>query len=177
MKAQKSCKLCDKNRYANISFCYQHYREIEKKKKIDKLEKKRASKLASKGFQESERKRLHKQAWKLMSEVVRRTGANLDGFTECYTCQSVIHWSKANAGHFKHDRLDFDFRNIKTQCVACNLHNSGRLDVYAERLIEENGLEWFTQLIRDSNSYNKYDAERLKVIILDLKEKLLELNK
>jgi len=172
----KNCKLCDKPKYLQSKFCYAHHREIEKLKKIERLEKKKAKKLASKGFQESERKRLHKQAWKLMSELVRRTGANLDGYNYCYTCGKVVHWSEANAGHFKHDRLDFDFRNLKCQCVACNLHNSGRLDVYAENLIRDNGLEWFNQLCRDSNEYNKYDTERLKVIIIELTEKINKIN-
>lgn len=172
MQKIKPCKLCEKKRYANLSWCYQHYREREKLKKEETKSKKLARKLASKGFQESERKRLHKQAWKLMSEYIRRKNANLDGYVYCYTCGNVMHWTQANAGHFKHDRLDFDERNLKEQCVACNLHNSGRLDVYAERLIEENGLEWFKQLCRDANEYNKYDVERLKSIIIDLTNKL-----
>ena len=177
MQNPKPCKSCEKKRYANQSFCYQHYREKEKLKKEESKAKKLTRKLASKGYQESERKRLHKQAWKLMSEVVRREGNNADGYDYCYTCGKPIHWTEANAGHFKHDRLDFDFRNLKPQCVNCNLHNSGRLDVYAEHLIKDNGLKWFNQLCRDANAYRKYDAESLKKIISDLEIKLIEIRK
>lgn len=168
--------MCSKNRYANLSWCYQHYRERERLKKEESKVKKLTRKLASKGFQESERKRLHKQAWKLMSEYIRRKNENPDGYVYCYTCGKAMRWTEANAGHFKHDRLDFDERNLKEQCVGCNLHNSGRLDVYAENLIADNGLEWFKQLCRDANEYNKYDSETLKKIISDLEIKLKVIN-
>lgn len=175
MKKEKPCKLCKTKRFANTSYCYKHYKELEKKKKIEKLEKAKIKKESTKKFQESERKKLHGKAWKLISEIVRRDGVNLDGYGECYTCGNIIHWKEANAGHFKHDRLDFDFRNLKRQCIKCNQHYSGRLDIYAEKLINENGLEWFNQLCRDANDYNKYDSTRLKEIIKELEIKLLEI--
>ncbi len=173
LKEKGKCKKCDKKRCANVSLCFTHYREAEREKKLMKKEKSKLRKESSKKFQESERKKLHKEAWRLMSEIVRRDGVNLDGYGECYTCGAVIHWTSANAGHFKHDRLDFDFRNLKRQCVACNLHHSGRLDVYAEKLIEENGLEWFKKLSTDANAYNKYTVDKLKEIIKDLQNRRL----
>ena len=112
-----------------------------------------------------------------MSEVVRRTGANLDGYNECYTCLAVKHYKEMNAGHYKHDKLDFDFRNIHCQCVKCNQHNSGELDLYAERLIRENGLEWFNQLVRDSWTHPGYSVEDLTLIIEELKNKLVKIYK
>lgn len=172
MKIEKPCKLCRVKRYANTSYCWKHYRETEKEKKELKLKKKKERKESSKKFQESLRKMLHKKAWKLQSEWIRRKDADLDGNVECYTCYAVKHYSEMNAGHFKHDRLDFDDDNLKPQCVQCNLHNSGRLDVYATRLIEENGLEWVKNLERKAHEYNKYTPEILMNIIKDLKFKI-----
>lgn len=51
-----------------------------------------------------------------------------------------------NAGHFKHGVLDFDEMNIHCQCVKCNKWNSGELDIYAEHLIRDYGLDKFNDL-------------------------------
>lgn len=72
----------------------------------------------------------------------------------CYTCgtrnwdEELGEWSikGMNAGHFKHSILDFDEINIHCQCVKCNKWNSGELDVYAEHLIRDYGLEKFNDL-------------------------------
>jgi len=172
----KTCKKCDKPRYANQSLCYFHFREHEKAKKEEKARLKKERHESTKGFKESIRKTLHKKAWKLMSEWIRRKDANLDGYNECYTCGHIKHYKEMNAGHFKHDRLDFDLRNLKCQCVNCNQHNSGRLDVYAEHLIRDYGLEWFNKLVQDAWSHKGYSVEDLTAIIEDLKIKISKLN-
>jgi len=168
----KPCKLCDKPRFANTSWCYAHYREREKAKKEEKARLKKERHEASKGFKKALRKSLHKKAWTLMSKWIRRSGANLDGYNECYTCGCVKHWKELQAGHFKHDRLDFDERNLKPQCPQCNNNYSGRLDVYAEKLIKDYGLEWFNQLVRDAWAHQGYSEQELAKIIEDLREKI-----
>jgi len=172
---EKECKECRCKRYANTNLCYHHYREREKAKKEEKLRLKKIRKESTKGFEKSLRKKLHGMAWKLMSEWIRRKDANADGFIECYTCGRVKHYKETNAGHYKHDRLDFDERNLKCQCVRCNHSNSGELDIYAENLIRDNGLEWFNQLVKDAWAHKGYSVEDLKKIIVDLKEKLSKL--
>lgn len=171
----KTCKLCQKNRYTNTSWCWKHYQEREKIKKEEKVKKKLERKLNSVKFQDNLRKKLANIAWKLQSEWIRRKDANLDGFVECYTCLKMIEWKKANAGHFKHGRLDHDDRNLKVQCVQCNKWNHGELDVYADRLIQENGLEWFNQLVRDAWQHPGYTIQDYKNIIEDLKIKISKL--
>jgi hypothetical protein len=168
----KTCKECRMKRFANTSYCFKHYREREKKKKEEKVQRVLLRKQSTKKFQENLRKKLHGIAWKLMSEWIRRKDANLDGFVECYTCGCWKHWKEMNAGHFKHDKRDFDERNVKCQCVTCNKYYSGRLDVYLMKLIEENGLEWVRKLIRDCWDKPGYTILELKQIILDLKEKI-----
>lgn len=170
------CKICEvKPKYANTNFCYSCYREREKRKKLEKEQKKLERKVQSKGYQESLRKKLHKKAWGLMSQWVRRKDANLDGFVECYTCNEIKHYKEMNAGHFHHDRLDFDERNIKPQCVTCNKYYSGRLNIYATNLLQEYGSKWFMKLDQDAKAYNKYTPERLKEIIIDLQNKISKL--
>lgn len=171
----KPCKLCSSKRFANTSWCYKHYREREKLKKEEKAANKLARKVETKKFKESLRKTLHRKAWSLMSEWIRRREANRDGMVQCYTCLRWKHFKETNAGHFKHDRLDFDERNLKVQCIRCNQHESGKLDVYAERLIRENGLEWFNQLVRDAWAHQGYSVDDLTKIIADLKEKVSKL--
>lgn len=172
----KHCKLCEKKRYANTSWCFSHYKERERLKKEFKFKKALERKSKTKGFVDNIRKKLYKQAWGLMSQWVRRKDANLDGFNECYTCGCVKHYKELQAGHFKHDRLDFDERNLKPQCSRCNKWFSGKLDVYAENLIRDYGIEWFNQLVRDANSYHPYTIPELGQIIRDLKNKLANLN-
>lgn len=172
MNKPKPCKLCSKKRFANTSWCYSHYRKMEKEKREARALKKKLRKEGSKKFSESLRKKLHKKAWKLMSEWIRRKDSNADGYNYCYTCDKPIHWKEAHAGHFKHDRLDFDERNLKIQCPKCNKYYSGRLDVYASNLIRDYGLEQFRELEKDANSYRKYQIEELHEIIESLKLKL-----
>lgn len=167
-----TCKLCDKPKYANLSICFFHYKAREKAKKEEKARLKKERKESSKAFQSSLRKKLHAKAWTLMSQVVRLTGANLDGYTECYTCGAVKHYKELDAGHYKHGKLDFDFRNIHKQCTTCNKYYSGKLDVYAEKLIAIYGLEWLNQLVRDAWSHQGYSVDDLRLIIEDLKVKL-----
>lgn len=173
---EKECKECRCKRYANQSLCYRHFREREKIKKEEKLRLKKIRKESTKGFEKSLRKKLHKIAWTLQSQWIRRKDANLDGYNCCYTCDCIKHYKELDAGHFKHDRLDFDDRNLKPQCTTCNKYYSGRLDIYAERLIINYGLDWFNELVKDAWSHPGYSSEDLKKIIIDLKEKLSQLN-
>jgi len=167
----KLCKTCGlKPKHANTNFCYSCFKAREKANKEEKARLKKERHESTKVFTESLRKRLHKKAWTLISELVRRDGANEDGYNECYTCNKIIHYKEANAGHFKHDRLDFDFRNLKCECVTCNKYYSGRLDVYAEHLINDYGIEWFNKLVLEANTHKGYSTEDLAVIIKDLQD-------
>lgn len=94
------------------------------------------------------RKKLHKKLWSIFSIYIRKRDK------KCYTCLKMIwdeqlgEWSikGLEAGHFKHNVLDFDEMNIHAQCTHCNHYNSGKLDVYAENLIRDYGLKEFQNL-------------------------------
>lgn len=91
-------------------------------------------------------KQLKKDAWKYISIIVRSENADFAGYTRCYTCKEVKLWKEMDCGHFIHDKGDFLKDNLKPQCSRCNRFLHGNLGVYAERLIEDNGLEWVKDL-------------------------------
>lgn len=68
-----------------------------------------------------------------------------------------------NAGHFWHDKLDFDEMNINCQCIKCNHFLSGNLGEYATRLIDKHGLEKFNELgtRRFQVLYRREDLEKI----------------
>lgn len=77
---------------------------------------------------------------------------------KCYTCpqsywdEQLGEWTikGLEAGHFKHNVLDFDEMNIHAQCKKCNKYYSGKLDIYAENLIRDYGLDKFNDLCNRS---------------------------
>lgn len=165
----KPCKLCPSKRYANISWCFKHYKERERIKREEKSKQKLLRKQSTKKYQESERKKLNKKCWKLQSERVRKNGADRYGFNECYTCLIKLPWKELNAGHYRHNKLDYDERNLKPQCVRCNKYYSGQLNKYALRLVKENGIDWLEQLEKDADRHLGYRLEDLQKIYQKLK--------
>ena len=92
---------------------------------------------------------LKKKAWSLMSEYVRRRDKGV-----CFTC-GKREWNEElgennlkvmQAGHYIHNRLDYDPMNINCQCQRCNHFLSGNLGIYAERLIKKYGKTAITKL-------------------------------
>lgn len=76
-----------------------------------------------------------------------------------------MHWKLLHCGHHFHRRLDFDLRNLKPQCPRCNKWLHGNLSRYTERLIEDNGLEWYRKLRLDANTHPGYKEKDLNQII------------
>lgn len=139
-------------------------------RKIKELEKKEKHKL-TKGFREREYKKLHNKAWGLMSEWIRRSAANESGNILCFTCCKIIHWKEAHCSHFHHKKLDFDNRNLKACCSACNTYKHGNLAIYATKLVMELTPEGMEKLYLDSNTI-RYTKDDLENIIYDLELKL-----
>jgi len=65
----------------------------------------------------------------------------------CFTCGKPGN----QAGHFWHNKLDFDERNLHCQCAYCNLYRSGNLAEYSAKLIKKYGQEWFDNLYSDAH--------------------------
>ena len=105
------------------------------------------------------------KAWKLMSEYVRRRDKGI-----CFTCFKKDDWRNMDAGHFKHNRLDYDPRNINAQCTGCNRFRDGKLDIYALRLEEKYGHGIIQELDYLSRQVQKYTIIEVEAIITALSE-------
>ena len=114
---------------------------------------------------------LHKKAWKLQSEYIRRLA---DGI--CFTCGDKRNWKEQQAGHYIHkDCLDFDILNINCQCVRCNKWLHGNSGVYAERLIAEYGEGAVNELRVRAEKIKKFTVEELEKIISVYSSRLKEM--
>jgi len=132
-------------------------------RKAKELEKKEKHKL-TKTYQKKRFKTLHAKAWKLISEYVRRDGEDEFGYNNCYTCDKLEHWKALQCGHFFHNKLDFDLRNLRPQCASCNMYKSGDLANYACKLLAELGEMGMHQLKLDANT-TTYTIEDLEKVI------------
>ncbi len=173
----KSCRLCPKPRYGLSRLCRSHWLEKAREKKEASRLKKLDRKLNSKSHQQSELKKWKARCWKLMSEWVRRSGADFQGFTWCFTCRKPFQWKELDCSHRHHGKLDLDERNLRPCCTKCNRFLHGNLGEYERRLIEENGLEWAQKLAYDAAQHKGYtNIDELKRIHADLQEKLKKLS-
>jgi hypothetical protein len=182
MKPPKPCKICPANRYANLSWCFKHWKERERAKRQDREARALTRKQGTKKYQESMLKTWHNKTWKLMSEFVRRMGADANGMNKCFTCDAVKHWKELQAGHRHHRKLNYDLRNIWCQCARCNGKQSngglsGNLGEYENRLIRKFGLAWADKLKLDANTAPPYTITEVMAINADLTAKLDEINK
>ena len=116
--------------------------------------------------------KLHKQAWDLQSEYIRRLEKGI-----CFTCGKHFPWKETNAGHYIHgNKMDFVKLNIHCQCVRCNKWLSGNSGIYAERLIAEYGEEAVAELREINKHEHKFTIIELQNLISTYKQKLGELN-
>ncbi len=109
-------------------------------------------------------KSLKEKAWRLQSIYVRSIGANFQGLSQCYTCNRWFSWQEMNSGHYRHDAFDFDLRNVKCQCVYCNLSDKGRADEFYLHLVKEYGQEE-ADYLRKRAKHNIYKRVELNEII------------
>ena len=123
---------------------------------------------------------LKKKAWKLVSEYVRRRDADEGGFCGCYTCGAPIHWKyEGQAGHAipgRNNAVLLDADICRLQCRRCNVFMGGRYEIFAAKLIRENGLEWFEEKLAGARQAVKLDRASLEAIIESYKAKLEELD-
>ena len=122
---------------------------------------------------------LKKKAWALVSRFVRLREADDGGYVHCYTCRAPIHAIlEAQAGHGipgRHGAVLFDVDIIRPQCRRCNLFMGGRYEVFAARLIRENGLEWYERKLEGARQTVKHTRADLEELIRDYKQKIEEL--
>ncbi len=121
-------------------------------------------------------RRLNRIAWKLMSEWVRRSNADWRGYVSCVTCGSSYIWDSGeiHAGHWIHDKIDYDERNIHPQCRNCNYkHNKNVNTMYAIFMARTYGAEVMAEIRKLADTKgNMYTIQELIEIIDSLKLKI-----
>jgi hypothetical protein len=97
---------------------------------------------------------------KLWLEVKRLTRERFPA--TCYTCGSHVEGHNDHAGHGKPMgalplRYKYDIRNIRRQCMLCNIHRGGMSDIFIAKLEQEHeGLAFLNEACYidvDSNAW------------------------
>ena len=111
---------------------------------------------------------LKKKAWRLLSQIIRRSSATSLGYVRCYTCGAVDYWKSMDAGHAIPGRTGtvlFDEDIIRIQCKVCNIWKRGNYPVFTLKLINEHSTDWFEKKLNDSHNI-------VKLTTADMKEKI-----
>jgi hypothetical protein len=117
------------------------------------------------------RSKLVKKLDTVFSQYIRRSNADNNGYCTCVTCNKTFHWKEIQAGHFmsrKHYSIRWDERNVKPQCVACNVYRAGEQYKYSLFL----GSEVANVLYLQSKEIVKFTNYELEDMINDYSEKL-----
>jgi len=122
---------------------------------------------------------LKKQAWKLLSEYVRRKDADEGGTVECFTCRALSYWKEVDCGHFVPGRSGsvlLDERICRPQCKRCNIFLRGNYHAYTLRMIDEVGREKVEEYLALKNQVKKWSRSDLEMFIKEYKAKVEGLN-
>ena len=115
------------------------------------------------------RPKLMKAAWKKFSIHVRKSVADWRGYVACVTCGKVYKWDSGmiHAGHWIHDKLDFDPRNIHPQCRDCNYKYNKNANIsYAIFMARTYGIKEMEAIKKLAQKKgNNYSTKELKKII------------
>lgn len=89
-------------------------------------------------MKKSNRKKLEDKVWAECKRIIRERYGN-----KCYTCPaSNLEGSNLHTGHGKAKgalpiRFKYDLRNLRPQCMRCNLHMGGMSDIFITKLEKE----------------------------------------
>ncbi len=125
----------------------------------------------------SKKKKLKKDAWDLLSKIIRKSSADSYGMVTCYTCDARGYWEKdgMQAGHLldgRNNSILFEERCLKVQCYGCNCGRSGNKEVFIPKFIDEHGRELFDELVRQKNTTRKISESEYEEMIEDYKQRL-----
>ncbi len=120
------------------------------------------------------RSKLVKKLDTVFSQYIRLSNADNNGYCTCVTCNKTFHWKAIQAGHFmsrKHYSIRWDERNVKPQCVSCNVYRYGLAYEFSLFL----GSELANELYLQSKELVKFTNYELEDMINDYSEKLKKL--
>lgn len=107
------------------------------------------------------------------SKMVRLRDADKNGVGSCITCESRVHWSKAQNGHFvsrKVSLLRYDEQNCNLQCIGCNMFKSGEQYAYSKALDGKYGSGTADKLWEQRHTTHKFTKDELLSIIYASRE-------
>lgn len=120
------------------------------------------------------RSKLVKKLDTVFSLWVRQSNADKNNMCTCVTCNKTFFWKEIQAGHFmsrKHYSIRWDERNVKPQCVACNVYRAG--EQYKYSLYLGNNLS--KKLLEESRELRKFTNIELEEMIKDYSDRLKKL--
>lgn len=108
---------------------------------------------------------LHKKVWEQCREI-----ADLHQQNNCYTCGAVNitgHNKQLGHGISKGSlslQFKYDTRNLKWQCMYCNIHQQGNQEIFLRRLeTEQEGLNFLNEAC-NKNEHGAWVAKKLAPI-------------
>lgn len=104
--------------------------------------------------------RIQKLLWEHCKRIIRaryalKSPQNAPESWECYTCGRIITDKKnAHTGHFIAKSvcgafLKYDLRNLRVQCMDCNVWKGGNGAIFYRNMVEREGQEYVDQLFLD----------------------------
>lgn len=102
--------------------------------------------------------KLRDELWILCKLIIRKKYGNT-----CYTCNATgLEGSNWHTGHFIASAvcgayLRYDLRNLRPQCLHCNISLSGNAAVFGNVLAEREGKAYVAKIFRDKNMVIKAD--------------------
>lgn len=119
------------------------------------------------------RSKLIKKLDTIFSRWVRLSNS-VNEICTCVTCGKESHWKDIQAGHFisrKHYSTRWDERNVKPQCVGCNVFKYGEQYKYSLYL----GNKLSKKLLIESRNIIKFTNAELEDMIKEYTERFNEL--
>lgn len=112
------------------------------------------------------RSKLVKKLDVVFSQYIRLSNSK-DGNCTCVTCGKEGHWKSGGiqAGHFmsrKHYSTRWDVRNVKPQCVGCNMFKAGEQYKFSLYL----GGKLSEELLQESRKIRKFTSDELEEMIV-----------
>jgi hypothetical protein len=108
--------------------------------------------------------KLQIKLWEQCRRIIRDIYKRKDGSWICYTCDKrITSTMDAHTGHFIPKSvcgayLKYDLRNLRVQCMACNVWRGGMGAEFYKRMVEREGQAYVNQLFLDKQkSIKAYD--------------------
>jgi hypothetical protein len=120
------------------------------------------------------KKSRQKKLWTTVSLYIRQRDS-IDGYSSCFTCGVSKPWKEMDAGHFvpkTSKAIQYDERNIHSQCPRCNRYMSGNIHAYFINMEQRYGRETVDELLSFRGQTKKWTDEEIEELTEYYKNKL-----